>query len=446
MFRQLVLLIILLGALGLGAQDMPFSVKSSTRYSISSLVGKVALDSLDFYQIRLIQEFKYKGFGLGVDLDFLFDDNAHIRKKDWDRLDDIPGKIYFFRYGKIGDPFFFHYGSFPAYSIGNGLLMHNYSNMAFYPGLRNNGMLIGASPPLPLKPTFELFCSNLQRSQLMAFTAHVSPLPDSTIKYIDRTVAGFTLIIDRNQKGNLHYLLEDTPNENMDIGGKDDLTALSFDLKVPLSRIDKAIVGTYMEVAHIFDNGTGFILPGIYADIKVAKINLEYRLHNKGFVPAYFEQDYEENRAIIALDGFGSPYIITGEDVLRDQPSSYGFYGKLQGTIGDRLQTMVAWQNMYGKDLVKGKSLWFNLKLETRYKHWENVGFSYSKTNVEKLGLGKVAVPGARLGASFTINLGAKRRWFLICKYSEKYKDKEGGINWWKDTRRSASLGVKYTY
>lgn len=446
MLKKLIFCFMFLGALALNAQDMPFSVKSSTRYSISSMLGKVALDSLDFYQVRFIQEFKYKKFGLGVDLDFLFDDNYHIRRKDWDRLDDIPGKIYFFRYGKIGDPYFLHYGCFPAYSIGNGLLMHNYSNMNFYPDLRKNGILIGASPPLPLKPDLELFSSDLQRNQVMAFSAHVSPFPDSTLKYIDRSRVGISVILDRNQKGNLLPLLEDSPNEFMDLGRADGLSALSFDLEVPLSRIDKAIVGTYAEVAHIFNNGTGFILPGIYADFKFLRVNLEYRMHNKGFIPAYFDQDYEEHRAVLENDEFGNPVVVTGEEILSGYPATFGFYGKVQGKIKDRLSAMAAWQNMYGKGFENGKSLWLSLKLDTRWGHWENIGFSYSKTNVASLSLGRVAEPKAKLGASFTISLGTIHRWFLICKYSEKYKDKEGGINWWKDTRRSASLGVKYLY
>lgn len=447
MLKKLCILLFIYTALALNAQDMPFSVKSSTRYSISSILGKVELDSLDYYQVRFIQEFKYKKLGLGLDLDFLFDEDAHLRTRDWDELKDLPGKIYFFRYAKVGDPYFFHYGCFPAYSIGNGLLMHNYSNMEFYPDLRQNGLLVGASPPLPLKPRLELFSSNLARNPVLAFTAHVSPLPDSTLKYIDRSRIGFSLILDLNQKANLPHLLEDGPHESWDLGSKDGLTALSFDLDVPLSRIDKAIVGTYVEAAHIFDNGTGFILPGIYADFKVVKVNLEYRVHNKGFVPAYFDQHYEEARAVLEYDEYGNPAtILTGEDVLREQPATFGFYGKVQGKIKDRLTLIGAWQNMYGKGFEKGKSLWLSLKLETRWGHWENVGFSYSKTNVESLGLGKVAEPGARLGASFTISLGAKRRWFALFKYSEKYKDKEGGINWWKDTRRSASLGLKYTY
>jgi len=90
--------------------------------------------------------------------------------------------------------------------------------------------------------------------------------------------------------------------------------------------------------------------------------------------------------------------------------------------------------------------MWFSLNVDTRYKRLEKVAFAYSKTNVNSLSLGKVAVPRANMSASCTIGLDSKRRWFVIAKYSEKYKDKEGGINWWKDTKRSVAVGVKVNF
>jgi len=142
----------------------------------------------------------------------------------------------------------------------------------------------------------------------------------------------------------------------------------------------------------------------------------------------------------------GSYQLLTKEDMLPQSRAAYGFYGKVEGIIGDRLKAMVAWQNMYGDEVKNGKSLWFSLWVDTRYGHLENVSFAYSKTQVNELSLGEVAVPRAQMSGSFTISLHEKRRWFLIGKYTEKYKDKEGGINWWKDTKRSAAVGVKFTF
>ena len=65
---------------------------------------------------------------------------------------------------------------------------------------------------------------------------------------------------------------------------------------------------------------------------------------------------------------------------------------------------------------------------------------------MEKLSLGKIAVPRAHLSTEFTLSANDKRRLFIIGKYKEKYKDKEGDIKWWKDTKRSVSVGVKYVF
>ena len=90
--------------------------------------------------------------------------------------------------------------------------------------------------------------------------------------------------------------------------------------------------------------------------------------------------------------------------------------------------------------------MWFDIKVDTQYKRLENVKFAYSKTKVEKLRLGEIAVPRAHMSMEATMSVNEKRRLFVIGKYSEKYKDKEGGINWWRDTKRSVSVGVKYVF
>lgn len=450
MKRALLYLVLAFIPLLLAAQDMPFNVKTNTNYSISSLVGKVEIDSVKYYQLRLVQEIKYKNFGLGLDLDFLFDRNYHLKENDWDHIGNILEKVYYFRYAEIGDPLYFHFGGFPNYSIGNGLVMLNYSNMHFYPDLRHNGFLIGGSLDTFLQPHFELFSSDIKKNHILALNAHVRPLPDSTLKYMDQGILGFSLYTDRDQYANLDYILPDSLYTELKPSQKDNVLIWGIDYTQPIVKNDKVEYGVYTEMAHMVDGGTGYILPGIYIDFDVVKVNLEYRRHGDKSTPGFFDHFYEEERAIAIEDTLadGTPYthLMSKQDILMSRKASYGFYGKIQATIAQRVKTMIAWQNMYGDELSDGKSLWFNLKVDTRYKRLENVSFSYSKTSVEKLGLGKIAVPKGRLSAGVTMSLNEKRRWFFIAKYSEKYKDKEGGIKWLKDTQRSFALGVKYTF
>ena len=117
MFRKLLFYLILLFPLLVSAQEMPFSQRSRTRYSASGAIGKVDVDSTAYYRLRFIQEFNYRKFGIGLDLDFLFDDEYNLRKKDWDHIGNILDKIYYFRYADISAPFHFHFGGFPELTL-----------------------------------------------------------------------------------------------------------------------------------------------------------------------------------------------------------------------------------------------------------------------------------------------------------------------------------------
>jgi len=446
MCRKIVLFVILVLPLLLLAQEMPFRVNSSSKFSVSSMIGKVEIDSTKYYQLRLIQEVAYKKLGLGLDLDFLFDKNYHIKKSDWDHIDDILGKIYYVRYGEPGDLYYGHFGGFPKRSVRNGLVMHNYSNMFYYPDQRNNGLLLGVNPRIKMKPEIEVFSSDIIHMPIFYFSGHFKPLPDSTIQYIKDLELGMAVFSDRNQKGNLKYTLADSLYQAVDRGDPEALTILSFDYTLPILNTDKFVLGNYAEVAHIIDHGTGFILPGLYLDLDYVKLNLEYRKHGDSFINGYFDHFYEEERCVAVQQADSTYILVTKEDTLKDARAAYGFYGKLEGKIGDRLKAMLAWQNMYGDEVTHGKSMWFSLWVDTRYGLLENVSFAYSKTRVNELNLGKIAVPRAQMSASFTLSLSEKRRFFLIGKYTEKYKDKEGGINWLKDTKRSVGVGVKVTF
>lgn len=445
MLRKLIPLFLMFVPIYVLAQDMPFSVKSSTRYSSSTMFGKVEVDSVRYTQIRLIQEFNYKKWGVGLDLDFLFNKNYHLRESDWDHLDNVLEKIYYFRYAETGDPLHFHIGGFPRYSVGNGLIMLNYSNMYYYPDLRHNGLLIGGKIPVMFEPEIEIFSSDILKNDILSLQTRFKPLPDSTLKILDQAHIGFSVFADRNQYSNMRHTLPDELDYLIP-KKKDAVTIVSVDYNQPLKRTEKAEYGIYSELAHMIDNGTGSILPGIYADFGYLKVNLEYRTNGDRFEPGYFDYHYEEERAVQDTLSDGAPNLTTKEEALQQRKSSYGFYGKVQGVIAERIKAMFAWQNMYGDDLKNGKSMWFTLNVDTRYKRLENVAFAYSKTNVGELKLGKVAVPRANMSASATVGLGSKRRWFVIGKYSEKYKDKEGGINWWKDTKRSVAVGVKVLF
>lgn len=428
------------------AQTIPFNVRTGTKYSTSTMIGKVYEDSISYNQFRVIQEFKIKNFAFGVDLDFLFNKHFELKKSDWDTLDDIPKKIYYMRYGREGEPVYVHFGGLPRFSTGNGLVMLNYSNMLFYPNYRQHGVIVGSSLESYLKPELLLFSTNIQKNDVLGFVANVQPLPDESVKILDQARVGMGFYLDRDQYTNLKQILPDSLYHDLKPSKKDAVSIITLDYMQPLYQKGKTNIGVYSEMAHLITGGSGFILPGVYLDFDKVKFNLEYRIHGDRFSHTYFDRYYEEDRATLEYDDDGMPYIKTKEQSVKELKASYGFYGKVQGKIADKIITGFAWQNMYGEELKNGKSMWFDIKVDTQYKRLENVKFTYNKTKVEKLSLGKIAVPRAHMSAEMTMSLNDKRRLFIISKYSEKYKDKEGGINWWRDTKRSVSVGVKYVF
>lgn len=424
------------------AQEIPFAVKDKTRYSQAGMVGYTEIDSVRYSQLRLIQEFRFWKIKMGLDLDFLFDKNYHLRQDNWDNLEDVLNKFYYVQYADKNEPFYFHLGGFPGLTLGNGLIMQNYSNMQLYPALRNTGLMVGIKPNLPLKPSFELFSSNLVRNPTLSLTGRFKPLPDSTVKVIGNIELGFSIVTDTNQYGTLKYYTADSLMYLADGLKRNSATVMGFSYSLPIYKNDKVTLHQYSELAHIDGHGTGFILPGIFADFGFISANLEYRIYGKEFTPGYFSRNYEENRAIIVSDTLG---VQTQEDGLNHVKATQGWNGSIQSLLFDRVKARVAWQNTFGEDLKTGKSLWLSLGVNTQYKRLENFSLSYSKTNTDRLAIGKLTDPNTEIGGSITFRV-IKKRWFMIAKYSERYKEKDvvtrgGGA---KETNRAMGLGVKY--
>ncbi len=443
--KKTLCLALLLLPLWLAAQELPFAVKARTRYSASGLVGYVDIESQRYYQTQLIQEFRLWKLGMGVDLDFLFDKHYHLRKEDWDHAADILDKIYYVKYAQKGDPFYFHVGGFPGLTVGYGLVMQNYSNMLLYPEIRNIGAMVGGSPRWPLNPSFEIFTSDIRKNEILAFTARCRPLPDSTLSILDELTVGVSVVADRNQYANLKRLEGLSASSEFEELPADPATIIGLAYTLPIIQTEKFQIGQYAEFAHIAGYGSGAILPGFYAQIGHLKFNVEYRIYGSRFTPAFFNHDYEEERAY-QPDGEAAKYI-TKEDAIKDFKPAQGFNGSVQAYLFHRVKAQFNWQNMVGPELQTGRSIGMKVWVDTQYKRLENVSLSYSKNNTNSLAIVHVNQPNASVSATLTFRVSTKR-WFLIAKYSESYKDRngDGHVDWARETKRNGSMGLKYIY
>jgi hypothetical protein len=443
--RKLLFALLILWPFLLAGQDMPFAVKAKTRYSASGAVGYEQVDDITYYQLRLIQEFNYKKVFMGIDLDFLFDKKGNLRKSDWDHLQNAVEKIYFVKYGNKSDPFYVHVGGFPEVNMGNGLIMNRYSNMQLYPELRNIGLMIGGNLDIPTHPSFELFSSNIIRNHILSFSARCKPLPDSTVAVLDGMILGASVITDRNQYANVKYVADDAYQPGNVHLKPDPVTVLGAAYTVPLYQSDTVTLGNYSEFAHILGKGSGAILPGIYADFDWLKVNLEYRLYGSRFTPSFFDRDYEEERAYQVEPGVAD--YATKESLLDSLTTAQGFNGSIQGTFKGRVKASFAWQNLIGRDYKTSKSIWLRLWVDTKYKRLENFSIAYNKVNTNKMGINHVIEPNAEFKFSVTLKI-SRKKWYLVARYAEKYQDKNdsGEINWLKETKHTATVGLKFVY
>lgn len=199
--KQISILLLLLIPLLLMAQPIEQEAKAQAEFSFNGNAGYVTTGAVTYSQIRLLPEFEYGKFGIGLDIDLLLTSDLHIRKADWDETEDIIGKLYYLRYGERYDTFYFKAGAFSNYTLGYGLIMNGYDNRLLYPEQKNIGAAAGFNLNLPFQPGLEVFSSNLIKNEILAGQAFLKPFPQSLSPTLSGLIVGAAAAIDRNQYG-----------------------------------------------------------------------------------------------------------------------------------------------------------------------------------------------------------------------------------------------------
>jgi hypothetical protein len=125
----------LAGAFGAAQENKPFSM--------GAVFGASTVDGVTYKMIGLRPEFHIWKLGLGMDITLLMDDNGSIREQDWTDPASYLDKLMFVSWAQRGEPFYFRLGGLSATSLGYGILVDNYSNMAEYPTYKRWGLDIG---------------------------------------------------------------------------------------------------------------------------------------------------------------------------------------------------------------------------------------------------------------------------------------------------------------
>ena len=463
-------------------------------FNMGGGVGSVMLGDNTYTQIRLMPELTFGKFGLGLDINLMIDSNGDIRKEDWDDFEDYVNKIYYLRYGQRGDSFYGKLGGFKSYTLGHGLVMKDYSNMLRYPNVRQIGVQLGGKLPVA-GMTAEVFTSNAVKNEVLAGRLIIKPLNNTEIPLFKNLTFGGTVAHDRNQvKGLLdsdednypdHFddypFDEDWHNEvdyeidewleayisiNGDSTGfnnwfyeedgyidcqrnspfselgEDDITVIGVDYELPLVTNNLFYLSHYGEAAKILDHNMGFIWPGFYSKFLIFHMNLEYRIYQDDFMPAFFDQLYDEQRAVVYTD---INSVLTKESLLEYMTKSQGWYGSITANLLNFIFLTVAYEDMYGEDDVNFRSLWGKANFDTKFiPKLTKAEIGYTQTGFDKLK--EFKTPNAIIDGSLGYELGTSTQ--LVGSYQERYVDLngDGTIKGKDETIKTMSLGVEFSF
>jgi len=117
--------------------------KEGAEFGMGASIGSVTINGEIYNQISLRPELTLGKLGIGLDIYFYMDEEGNIRGEDWDEFSDYLKKIYYVRWGRPDDPFFFRVGALDQVTLGYGILMDGYTNTAQYPQERKIGVFAG---------------------------------------------------------------------------------------------------------------------------------------------------------------------------------------------------------------------------------------------------------------------------------------------------------------
>ena len=365
--------------------------------STSASMGSVTMDGKIYNQVAIRPEIPIGKMGIGLDLYVYFNDEG-IYPGNWDfsngnAFATLVDKIYYLRWGKPSDNLYFKVGALSGTTLGQGILVNNYSNIMEYPQVRRVG--IDFKMKFAKKFGIEFIHSNFKKSSpgVIATRFSYNPFP--------RLSLGLSYVTDLDQNEGLsdrdsdgypdyfdHYPNDaDKYNEAWEIylenqtfwdsivpdgeivdsslvaaglnynsynsehnDESDPIYGISFDLVLKLSKkmyLYSQYGQLFGETSNINENktnlGYGMVPIGLFSKFGPFNFRGEYRLQSENFVFSYWDQAYDLNRAI-AQDG----KVITKESQLYRYGKLQGIFLNLNSTIMDLVRLDFSYQNMSG--------------------------------------------------------------------------------------------------
>ncbi|MBN2829631.1 MAG: hypothetical protein JXR56_04860 [Candidatus Cloacimonetes bacterium] len=194
--KKLVVLLLLALPILLFAQD---GAEATDGFSMGGAISTVTINDETYTSIRLMPELAIWKFGIGLDVDLLIDGEGNIREEDWDDWEDYVNKFYYLRFAQRTDPFYFKIGGIRGYTLGNGLIMDNYSNMLHYPNIKQIGLYTGFNAYSIANLGGEVFTSNITENDILGARVRLNPFYYTAIPWLDNLMVAASVATDINQ-------------------------------------------------------------------------------------------------------------------------------------------------------------------------------------------------------------------------------------------------------
>ena len=267
-------------------------------------------------------DFSFGNFGIGLDLTLRFQFNSSASQTlevyggDWipnyenngkTFLDVYLAKLMYLRYGHRGDPLYAKLGSIEDFTLGDGFIIGDYTNTRFLPEQRIFGLSLDIDGELFQFPYVgaQILTGNLARFDVTGARIFVRPLYGSEIPIMENMQVGVTAVADFDP-----YLWKNIQEgtsvdaQTIAIYGMDVIVPILGGKTFPLAAFTDFVLepkGRWGSMIGAGGRLFGFVLYGA-----------QLRVLGPGFVPVYFDSNYDLYRADrydqMILDPSGSAY------------------------------------------------------------------------------------------------------------------------------------------
>ena len=368
---------------------------TSEKSGTSGSIGTVTINGEVYNQLSLRPEIPIGKLGLGLDVYLYFNDKG-MYWESWDfssggaAYRTIIDKIYYLRWGQPGENLYFKAGALPSVTLGQGILVNNYSNIMEYPQVRQIGLdfkakisgvgieiihsnfkeaspgVIGMRSSLGLLPKLSVGISyvtdldqnaGLKDSDGDTYPDYYDFYPDDSLHYdglADAQDDWEVLQPYLKDDANFNDWFEDSKYYNeYDPANttKDPMSGVAVDLTYSLSNK----ITLYSQFAQLIGEvslsdsteslGWGLVPIGMRAKLGPVDILAEYRMNSRRFVFNYWDRAYDVSR--VTLNNSGD--VTTKESKLYQYGKLSGFYAQARMDVMNLLDLSIGYQNMNGE-------------------------------------------------------------------------------------------------